>query len=217
MLELGLKFTLAYLLGAVLGSLLVGYLRGGVDIRKVGSGNPGGTNALRTQGKAFALWVMLIDVGKGLLAASVIPPLVLPGVGIDPGVDRSTVLYAVSFAAIVGHVFPVWFGFRGGKGGATAGGLVVYLAPAAGAAMLGAWILIVLFTGYVGLATIGAALVAVLAIALTALPAQPGLFVFACATASLVIYAHRSNIVRMLNGTESRFSRPVVSRLFGGK
>ena len=67
------------------------------------------------------------------------------------------------------------------------------------------------------LATIVAALVAVLVMALTALPLQPGLFLFGCATASLVIYAHRSNIVRMLNGTESRFSRPLVSRLFGGK
>ena len=100
MLELGLKFTLAYLLGAVLGSLLVGYLRGGVDIRKVGSGNPGGTNALRTQGKAFALWVMLIDVGKGLLAASVIPPLVLPGVVLDPAFD----MYALGILHTGGRI-----------------------------------------------------------------------------------------------------------------
>jgi glycerol-3-phosphate acyltransferase PlsY len=196
---------------------VVGYFRGGVDIRKVGSGNPGGTNALRTQGKAFAFWVLLIDVGKGLLAASVIPPLVLPGIGLDPGVGRATVLYATAFGAIVGHVFPVWFGFRGGKGGATAAGLVVYLAPVAGAVMLGAWLLIVALTGFVGLATIGAAVAAVVVVAITALPERVGLFVFACATAVLVIFAHRSNIRRMLNGTESRFSRPILRRLFGGK
>jgi glycerol-3-phosphate acyltransferase PlsY len=217
MLELGLKFTFAYLLGGALGSLLVGYFRGGVDIRKVGSGNPGGTNALRTQGKLFALLVMIVDVGKGILAAALIPSLVLPFVGLDPDVERSTVRYAVAFGAIVGHVFPVWFGFRGGKGGATAAGLLVYLAPVAGAVMLGAWLLIVLLTGFVGLATVGAALVALVVIAFTALPEQVGLFLFACATASLVIFAHRGNIRRMLNGTESRFSRPVVSRLFGGK
>ena|SRR6185295_3842282 len=216
MLELGLKFTIAYLIGGVLGSLLVGHFRG-VDIRKVGSGNPGGTNALRTQGKTFALLVMIIDVGKGILAAALLPPLVLPGVGLDTGVERSTILYAVAFGAIVGHVFPVWFGFRGGKGGATAGGLVLYLAPLAGAVMLGTWLLIVLFTGFVGLATIGAALVAVVVIAFAALPDQVGLFAFACATAVIVIFAHRGNIARMLNGTESRFSRPVVGRLFGGK
>src|SRR5690606_15794244 len=122
MIELGLKFTLAYLLGSVLGSLVVGYLKGGVDIRKVGSGNAGGTNALRTQGKWFALWVMVIDVGKGILAAAVLPGLELPGVGVDPDVSRDLVLYAVALGAIVGHVFPVWFDFRGGKGGATAAG-----------------------------------------------------------------------------------------------
>ena len=216
MLELGLKFTLAYLLGGVLGSLLVGHFRG-VDIRKVGSGNPGGTNALRTQGKMFALLVMIIDVGKGILAAALIPPLLLPAVGLDPDVARSTVLYAAAFGAIVGHVFPVWFGFRGGKGGATAAGLVVYLAPLAGGVMLLAWLLIVLLTGFVGLATVGATLVTLVVIAFTALPEQTGLFLFACATAALVIFAHRGNIQRMLNGTESRFSRPVVSRLFGGK
>ncbi|HVY67016.1 MAG TPA: glycerol-3-phosphate 1-O-acyltransferase PlsY [Gammaproteobacteria bacterium] len=217
MLELGIKFTLAYLLGAVLGSLVVGRLYGGVDIRKVGSGNPGGTNALRTQGKTFALLVMLIDVGKGILAAAVIPPLVLPGIGLDASVERSTVLYASAFAAIVGHVFPVWFAFRGGKGGATAGGLVCFLAPVAGTVMIGSWLLIVLLTGYVGIATVSAAVVAVVVIAFTALPEDPGLFTFACATAALVIFAHRGNLKRMLNGTESRFSRPVFRRLSGGK
>ncbi|HUQ52059.1 MAG TPA: glycerol-3-phosphate 1-O-acyltransferase PlsY [Gammaproteobacteria bacterium] len=216
MIELGLKVTLAYLLGSVLGSLLVGFFYGGVDIRKVGSGNAGGTNALRTQGKAFALWVMVIDIGKGILAAAVIPPLVLPGVGIDPAVDRSLVLYGAAFAAILGHVFPVWFGFRGGKGGATAAGLVCYLAPIGGLVMLVAWVLIVFLTGFVGLATITAALIAVLVIGASALPEQSGLFLFACATAALVIYAHRGNIRRMLDGTESRFASPAARWLRRG-
>src|SRR5690606_2734837 len=88
MIELGLKFTLAYLLGAVLGSLVVGYLKGGVDIRKAGSGNAGSTNALRTQGKWFALGVLVIDVGKGIIAAAWLPGLDIPGVGIDPAVSR---------------------------------------------------------------------------------------------------------------------------------
>ena len=217
MIELGLKVTLAYLVGSVLGSLLVGFFYGGVDIRKVGSGNAGGTNALRTQGKIFALWVMIIDIGKGILAAIVIPPLVIPGVGIDASVDRSLVLYTVAFAAIVGHVFPVWFGFRGGKGGATAAGLVCYLAPAAGLAMLAAWVLIAFMTGFVGLATIGAAVVAVIFLAFTTLPNDSGLFLFGCATAALVIYAHRSNIRRMLDGTESRFSSPAARWLRRGQ
>jgi glycerol-3-phosphate acyltransferase PlsY len=217
MIELGIKVTLAYLVGAVLGSLLVGYFKGGVDIRKLGSGNAGATNSLRTQGKLFALLVMVIDVGKGIFAAAVIPPLDIPGVGIDANVDRSLVLYGTAFAAIVGHVFPVWFGFRGGKGGATAAGLLCYLAPAAALPVLGAWILIVLGTGYVGLATISATLAAVGFLFFTALPEQSGLFVFACCTSALLIYAHRGNIRRMLNGTESRFSRPLLARLRGGQ
>jgi glycerol-3-phosphate acyltransferase PlsY len=217
MIELGLKFTIAYLIGAVLGSLLVGFFYGGVDIRKVGSGNPGGTNALRTQGKLFALWVMIIDVGKGILAVGVIAPLAIPGVGLDADVDRSLVLYATAFGAIVGHVFPVWFGFRGGKGGATAAGLVCYLAPWAGVVVIGVWLAVVLATGYVGLATITAALAAVVFIGFTGLPEQSGLFVFAALTAALLVYAHRGNIRRMLNGTESRFARPLLGRLLGGK
>jgi len=217
MIELGLKVTLAYLVGSVLGSLLVGFFYGGVDIRKTGSGNAGGTNALRTQGKVFALWVMVIDIGKGILAAIVIPPLVIPGVGIDVSVDRSLVLYAVAVAAIVGHVFPVWFGFRGGKGAATAAGLVCYLAPAAGLAMLGSWLVVAFATGFVGLATVSAALVAVIVIGFTALPEESGLFLFGCATAALVIYAHRGNIRRMLDGTESRFSSPAARWLRRGQ
>lgn len=217
MIELGLKVTLAYLVGAVLGSLLVGFFYGGVDIRRLGSGNAGGTNALRTQGKVFALLVMTIDIGKGILAAAVIPSLAIPGVGIDPSVDRSLVLYSVSFAAILGHVFPVWFGFRGGKGGATAAGLVCYLAPAAALPALGSWLLIVFATGFVGLATITAALAAVLFLGATALPERSGLFVFACATAALLIYAHRGNIRRMWDGTESRFASPAARWLRRGQ
>lgn len=216
MIELGLKVTLAYLVGSVLGSLLVGFFYGGVDIRKAGSGNAGGTNALRTQGKVFALWVMAIDIGKGIGAAAVIPPLVLPGVGIDASVDRSLVLYGVAFAAILGHVFPVWFGFRGGKGGATAAGLVCYLAPAAALPVLGSWLLVVFLTGFVGLATITASLVAVVFLGITALPERSGLFLFACGTAALLIYAHRGNIRRMLDGTESRFASPAARWLRRG-
>lgn len=217
MIELGLKVTLAYLLGALLESLLVGFFYGGVDIRKLGSGNAGGTNALRTQGKVFALLVMIIDIGKGILAAAVIPPLAIPGIGIDPSVDRSLVLYGVAFGAILGHVFPVWFGFRGGKGGATAAGLVCYLAPAAALAVIGSWLLIVFATGFVGLATISASLVAVLFLGATALPEQSGLFLFACATAALLIYAHRGNVRRMLDGTESRFASPAARWLRRGQ
>jgi len=207
MLELGLKFTLAYFLGGVMGALVVGALRGGVDIRKLGSGNAGGTNALRTQGKAFAAGVMLVDIGKGILAAALIPGLSLPFVEADPLVSRELLLHAVAAGAILGHVFPIWYDFRGGKGGATAAGLVCYLAPGLGAGVIGLWLAIVFFSGYVGLATISATLAAAIWLGAFVLPERPELFGFACFVALLTLFTHRANIGRMLQGRESRFSR----------
>jgi glycerol-3-phosphate acyltransferase PlsY len=207
MLELGLKFTLSYLLGSVLGSLVVGKLRGGVDIRTIGSGNAGGTNALRTQGKVFAFFVMLIDVGKGILAVLLIPGLELPGIGFDPSVDRSLLLYAVAFAAVLGHVYPIWFDFKGGKGGATAAGLLFVLAPLQAPFVIAVWIAIIYFTGFVGLATMLATVSAAVFIAVWRLPEDHGLFLFSLLVAGLVIFTHRGNIVRMLRGTESSFRR----------
>lgn len=207
MLELGLKFTFAYFVGGVMGALVIGKLRGGIDIRQMGSGNAGGTNALRTQGKAFAAAVMVVDIGKGILAVALIPGLNLPLVGIDALVDRDIVLHAVALAAILGHVFPVWYGFAGGKGGATAAGLVLYLAPSLGLSIIGLWLAIVFFTGIVGLATMGATLTASLYLGLFALPERATLFVFACLVAMLTFYTHRGNVQRMWHGKESRFSR----------
>jgi glycerol-3-phosphate acyltransferase PlsY len=114
-----LKVLLAYLLGSVVGSLVVGRLRGGVDIRLMGSGNAGSTNALRTQGMAFGIWVIVIDVLKGVLAAALIPRLPIPGIAPANGDGADWLPAVCGFAAIVGHVFPVWHGFRGGKGVAT--------------------------------------------------------------------------------------------------
>jgi glycerol-3-phosphate acyltransferase PlsY len=207
MIELGLKFTLAYCLGSVLGSLLLGRLCGGQDIRRQGSGNAGATNALRTRGKLFALGVLSIDVGKGVLAVAAIPGLALPGVGFDSSVDRALLLYAVAFAVILGHVFPVWFGFRGGKGGATAAGLLLYLAPSVALPVIGVWLLVIFFSGYVGIATVSAALAAAAYIGWTRLPSESGFFVFACLVALLIVYTHRENLRRMLHGNEARFGR----------
>ena len=207
MLELGVKITLAYAVGAIMGGLVVGYVRGGVDIRAVGSGNVGGTNALRTQGKAFAFFVILIDVGKGIVAVAFLPLLRFPGIGFDPEIDRELLTYAVGLAAVVGHVFPVWADFRGGKGGATAAGLLAYLAPAVAVPVIGAWLVVVFFTGYVGLATVSAAWLGAVYVALTGLPEQRSFLIFASLLAAFITYTHRGNLRRMWDGTESRFGR----------
>jgi acyl phosphate:glycerol-3-phosphate acyltransferase len=205
MLELGVKTLLAYLLGALLGSLLVGRLRD-VDIRELGSGNAGGTNALRTQGWVFALGVIVIDVGKALLAVGVLPGWSIPFVGIDPAVDRDWLTVCCAAAVVVGHVYPVWYEFRGGKGAATLIGAVAVLAPAALAPILVVWLATVLLTGYVGLGTIlgTAALPVWLALAR---PVSPPMLAFGIAMAAFVAYTHRSNIARMRAGTENRARR----------
>src|ERR1043165_386595 len=100
------KVLLAYLLGSVVGSLVVGRLRGGVDIRKLGSGNAGSTNALRTQGLSFGVWVIVIDVIKGWIAAAMVPRVPIPGFLSPAGEEAAWLAAACAFAAVVGHVFP---------------------------------------------------------------------------------------------------------------
>ncbi len=204
MLELGLKFTLAYLLGSVLGGLVVGQLHGGIDIRRLGSGNAGGTNALRTQGKVFAMWVLVIDVGKGILPVMILPTLDSPGIGIDPVLNREVIAYAAGFAALLGHVYPLWYDFRGGKGGATAVGVLCVVAPFLVLPVILCWVAVIALTGYVGLSTIGAAVGAAAYIGITGLPEAYRLFVLAVMIAALIIFTHRVNIVRMWQGTENR-------------
>ncbi len=205
MLELGVKTLLAYLLGSVLGSLLMGRLRG-VDIREQGSGNAGGTNALRTQGWRFALGVIVVDVGKALLAVGWLPAADLPWVGIDPALARDWLTVSCAAAAVIGHVYPVWYEFRGGKGAATLIGAVGMVAPLALVPVLLVWLAVVTLTGYVGLGTmLGAASLPVY-FALQDPSVLPHV-VFGLAMALFIVYTHRSNIVRMRAGNENRARR----------
>jgi len=207
MLELGVKILLAYLLGSLIGSLLVGQLRGGVDIRKLGSGNAGGTNALRTQGWSFALWVMIIDVGKGWLAAGLLAPMNLPGIGIDPQVERDWLAVACAGAAVIGHVYPVWYGFRGGKGAATLIGVLIGLKPVAILPVFGVWLVVVMLTGFVGLGTMIAVAFFPVYLALTEAEPSTAMLVFGAVMTVFVCYTHRGNIERMRAGTENRARR----------
>jgi glycerol-3-phosphate acyltransferase PlsY len=207
MLELGFKSLLAYLLGSLLGSLIVGKLRGGVDIRTLGSGNAGGTNALRTQGIGFAVWVMAIDIGKGWIATAVLPALALPGIGIDSTIARDWLTVACAVGAVLGHVYPVWYGFRGGKGAATLIGVLLGISPVALAPLLGVWILVVVLTGFVGLATMLAVAGFPIYLIVASDAPSTAYLAFGIAMVLFVCYTHRSNIERMLAGTENRAQR----------
>lgn len=192
----------AYVLGSVSGALSIGRLRGGVDIRTLGSGNAGGTNALRTQGPWFALGVVAIDFGKGWLAAAV-----LPVVAQRFGASQDWLPAACAFAAMAGHVWPVWHGFRGGKGAATLVGALLALAPAALAVVLGVWLVTVMVFGFVGLASMVATAALPLYVGWTGATPFVPLCLFGIAATALVTYTHRGNIARMRAGTEPRARR----------
>src|SRR5580658_2320465 len=202
MLELGVKVLMAYLLGSLLGSLILGRLRG-VDIRSLGSGNAGATNALRTQGRVFGLSVLLIDLGKGVLAVLFLPAAALPGVPIDPELSREWLSLACGLAVVVGHVYPVWFSFRGGKGVATMVGVIGALEPRLLIAVSIAWFAVLVLTGYVGLAGMIAGAVLV-AFVYAVEPDKVPLLAFCAAIELFVIFTHRANIARMLSGKEPR-------------
>ena len=199
---------LAYLIGSLSGSLLLGRFRG-VDIRRHGSGNAGGTNAFRTLGWKFALGVALIDIGKGALATW----LALRFAPADASPSVAMVAYLAAFAAVVGHVWPVWHGFRGGKGAATAVGTLIVLWPLSVPVLLAVWIATLVLSGYVGLATVLAGLsAAVLGIVLRV--SMP-LHLLTVAIALLLVYTHRANLARLRAGTESRFDKArLLHRLF---
>ncbi|HET9031631.1 MAG TPA: glycerol-3-phosphate 1-O-acyltransferase PlsY [Dokdonella sp.] len=200
------KVVIGWLLGSLSGSLLLGRLRG-LDIRQSGSGNAGGTNALRVAGWRFALLVVLIDVGKGVLAALL--GLWSPAVFAAPplAVDAQIQAVACSFAAVIGHCWPVFFGFRGGKGAATVVGAVLVLAPLLALLMFAVWLLVVSITRYVGLATVLAAIsfpMCVLGAGWFGVPFSWPLLAFSLAVAALIVFTHRSNLKRLWHHQEPR-------------
>lgn len=188
----------AYLIGAIPTSYLIGRLARGIDLREHGSGNLGATNAFRVLGWRLAVPVLLVDVLKGWLPVFVFMRL--------DGVAAEAAL-AVGAAAIIGHVFSIYVGFKGGKGVATGAGVFLALAPLAALAGFAVWVTLVLTTRIVSLASILAAPVVPIVVYLT--HGVDAVFWLALAIALFIIYAHRSNIRRLLRGEEHRFGRRV--------
>ena len=201
-----IKALLAYLLGSVIGSLVICRLRG-VDIRSVGSGNPGATNALRTQGMKVGIAVLAIDIFKGWFATAVLAawPLSL-GQPADPALSAWSAPIC-GIAVILGHLYPVWFGFRGGKGVATFVGAVLGLSPLLLSVFVLTWLAAVILLGFVGFASMAGAVAVVLACAFGDFPARTPLVTFSVVATTLILYSHRSNLARMKAGTEPRAKR----------
>lgn len=191
--------VLSYLLGAVPASYIAGRMAKGIDLRQHGSGNLGATNTFRVLGAKVAAPVMVFDILKGTF------PVVAFGQWDAPASDpRWALTYGA--AAIVGHVFSVYMRFKGGKGVATSAGVFLGLAPVALGIGLAVWLAVLKGTRMVSAASITAALA--VGVALVATPVSPEeVRWLGFAVVAFVIFAHRSNIGRILNGTESRFGR----------
>jgi glycerol-3-phosphate acyltransferase PlsY len=188
----------SYLLGAVPTSYLAARLFRGIDLREHGSRNLGATNLYRVLGWRYAVPVGLLDAAKGLVPVLVFAPRV-----------SSSELFAriCGLVAVVGHVFSVFVGFKGGKGVATAAGVMLGLTPAAlGVAVL-VWAALVYFTGYVSVGSIAAAAIFPLAVYLLEPPDQPAMLWLDIAVAAAIVWLHRGNILRLVKGTEHRFGR----------
>ena len=196
-----LFILVAYLIGSVSFAVLVSRAFGLPSPHSYGSGNPGATNVLRTGSKKAAVLTLAGDALKGgfaLWLAHRIGTTVL----VLPVQALEFTLAGVALAAFLGHLFPVYFGFRGGKGVATAAGILMVMHPGMGVAVLGVWLLVALLSGYSSLAAISAALIAPVA----------ALFVFGTSwfslavliMAALLLWRHRANIAKLRAGTESR-------------
>ena len=196
---MSLSFVVALLVTYAIGSLptsyIVGQLVRGLDLREHGSHNLGATNAFRVLGWRWALPVAVVDIAKGAIPVAVLSRLV----GTSPWIPL-----AVGAAAIVGHVFSVFLRFRGGKGVATAAGVVLALAPVALLAALGLWVVVVKVSGYVSLASMTGA-VAFPLLAWWFGASNPYVVPVGAVLAAFILFTHRANIGRLLTGTENRF------------
>ena len=197
---------IAYLVGSISSSVIISKKMAGFDVREKGSGNAGTTNVLRSVGKKAALITLICDIFKGVVAIAI---AVLVGtIAKTEAIDDAVLVQVASVAVILGHTFPIFFGFKGGKGVATSLGVILLLNWKVGLICLVFAISLMALTRMVSLGSISAAIL----FPILAIPFQTGFivegnyFVFAIIMAFIVIFNHRSNLKRIFNGTENRLS-----------
>lgn len=204
MIILSLTVLMAYLLGSVPTAVWVGKSWYDIDVREHGSKNAGATNTFRVLGKKPGIIVLLIDILKGVLA-TVFPLFIWSGIDFPPliSMDRLQIIAAIS--AVLGHIFPVFAGFRGGKGVATSLGIIIGILPISAAICLGIFLVIFITSKYVSLGAICAAFF----FPFTVIFLQPNrteMFYFSILLAIAVIWAHKKNIRRLLKGEENKMN-----------
>ncbi len=223
MLPIAIIAILSYLIGSIPTSIIVARQVRGIDIRQYGSGNAGGTNVLRVLGWKAGVFVILMDMAKGLVATLVVARLMfgqIPFENATPFDDFTVVQIIAGCAAILGHIWTLFAGFKGGKGIATAGGMLIGVAPVEVAVAFGVFALVFLVTHYVSLGSLSAAVAFPLTmffrenIFMVNVPGYKTLIFFSLGISLLIVYTHRTNIARLIKGTENKIS---TSRLFKKK
>ncbi|HEY6978384.1 MAG TPA: glycerol-3-phosphate 1-O-acyltransferase PlsY [Chitinophagaceae bacterium] len=196
-----LLIILAYLIGSIPTSVWVSKRFFGIDIRDYGSGNAGATNTYRVLGAKWGTLVMIVDMLKGIAATSLY--ILLPHYMHDEW-DRTNLMVGLGLAAVIGHIFPIWAGFRGGKGVATLFGMIVAIQPLVAVCCVGVFMLVLYLTRFVSLSSILAG-VSFAVFILFIFNDDVTLYrVFSVAVALMIILTHQKNINRIINGTESK-------------
>lgn len=191
----------AYLIGSIPTALIISRKFFGVDIRDYGSGNMGATNTFRVLGSKFGTIVMVIDILKGVIASSLYE--LLPFYG-DDELQRTNFIIGLGLASVIGHIFPIFANFKGGKGVATLFGMVLALQPVVALSCVGVFIFVLYLTRYVSLSSILGALMLPVCVLWIWNENEILYRVFTLLVASLVIFTHQKNIGRLLRGVESR-------------
>ncbi len=191
----------AYLIGSIPTSVWISKYFFGIDIRDYGSGNAGATNTFRTLGKKWGTIVMIADVVKGIAATSLY--ILLPYYMANEW-ERTNFMIGLGLSAVVGHIFPVWADFRGGKGVATLFGMVIAIQPIVAACCVGVFLLVLYLTRFVSLSSILASIAFAVFILYIFNEEEPLYRIFAIAVALLVVLTHQKNIGRILRGEESK-------------
>jgi len=211
---------LSYLAGSVPTSIIVGQVTRGIDIRDYGSGNAGGTNAFRVLGWKAGVVVVIVDVFKGWFAAALIPAgggviarwTFGDAIGTLPFIDPHLAAIICGAAAVLGHTFTIFAGFRGGKGVGTLAGMLLHLFPLAALLGVVAWVLVLIATGYVSVGSVTAVTLFPLVTYLRDGTLVSSLGVFSLLIVFFIWYTHRSNVARLLASTENRFEKAMIWR-----
>lgn len=196
-----LLIVLSYLIGSIPTAVWVSRYFFGVDIRDYGSGNAGATNCYRVLGSKWGTFVMIVDMLKGVVATSLY--LLIPFYMHDE-LERTNFMIGLGLAAVLGHIFPVWADFKGGKGVATLFGMVVAIQPIVAVCCIGVFLLVLYLTRFVSLSSILASISFAVFILFIFNEKETLYRVFAVAVALMVILTHQKNINRILKGTESK-------------